>query len=92
MMREKITYHDLEVVLAQLGFKKRTENGHIFYEESAHDAVISLPNRQPDEPVLARHYVAARLVVDGMGVTDEKEFERVMKERGELPAGITTVV
>lgn len=86
-MGDKIMYRDLDIVPLQLGFKKRSENGHVFYEESVHDAVISLPNRQPDEPVLARHYVAAWLVVDGKGIVEKLQFDALLTEltQGTLP-------
>jgi hypothetical protein len=88
----KITYSDLGAELLNLGFERRTENGHVIYQEKANDARLVLLNMSPDLPVLARHYVSARIIVDGRGVADEKDFERAMRERGDLPAGIVTVV
>jgi|GEM_PF-2840755 hypothetical protein len=91
-MEKKVTYSDLEAVLLHLGFTRRTDNGNIIYEESTHDAVLPLPSMPLDSPVLARHYLAARIIVDGRGVAPETEFERAMRQRGDLPTGITTVV
>jgi hypothetical protein len=88
----KITYRDLEEVLLGYGFTKKVDNGHILYIEKVNDAIIALPNLPLDEPVRPHHYVTARKTLDGRGVTEEQDFEKAMKERGELPAGITTVI
>jgi hypothetical protein len=89
---QKITYRDLEEVLIHLGFHKQVDNGYILFVEKVNDAVIALPNLPPDEPVRSHHYVTARKTVGGRGIANEQEFEKEMKEHGELPAGITTVV
>jgi hypothetical protein len=89
LMDKRITYSDLEAVLLRFGFARRADNGHVVYEEQVNDAVLPLPVMPPDAPVLARHYLAARIIVDGRGVADEQVFESAMRERGELPAGVT---
>jgi hypothetical protein len=91
-MMQKITYYDLEQVLFGFGFSKHENNGHVRYEDVQSGAIIALPNLSPDTPVYPHHYLYARSEVDGMGIADKERFEKEMRERGELPAGITTVV
>jgi len=91
-MERKITCGDFDKALRVMGFERRAENGHVLYQEVVHEALIALPNLPEGDRVLPQHYVTARVTVDGRGVADENEFERAMKARGDLPAGIRTVV
>lgn len=90
-MSRKVTYQDLEEVLLSLGFTKFTNNGHVRYREPHSGAIVALPVMPPEEPVIPRHYGYARAEVDGMGVIDRQDFEKLMEERGSPPSGLITV-
>lgn len=91
MKSHLLTYDDLWDVLRDFGFTRRSEGGQVFYEIPEKSALVPLPDLPLGDPLSARHYMAARILLENAGIVDQATFEKRMRERGELPQGVSPV-
>jgi predicted RNA binding protein YcfA (HicA-like mRNA interferase family) len=75
MRKTSITYGQLYGVLQSLGFQERVEKGkHRLYEHTATGALMSLPDRKPNETANVTYIAAVRTVLSNYDIADEVEF------------------
>jgi hypothetical protein len=71
----KVTYSQLEEVLRSLGFSLRAvkENNKVYHHEAT-GALVVFPEFPPNDPVLPRHLLAARSILQAYGIADPADF------------------
>jgi hypothetical protein len=82
MNRTDVTYGQLNKVLRSLGYTCRFVNGEPparVYEHKATGAAFTMPPFADDDLVYEHHLVAARVLSDGFGVIDAKDFDAKLK-------------
>jgi hypothetical protein len=71
----KVTYCRLEEVLRSLGFSLRAvEDKNKVYHHEGTGALVVFPEFPPDDPVLPRHLVAVRSILEAYGIADPADF------------------
>ncbi len=71
-----ITYADLDGVLRSFGFLSREpEPDTRVYKHPDTGALVIMPIHPGGDEVLTRHYVGARMVLEGFGIATPREFE-----------------
>ena len=80
-MSKCIRYADFERVLTDLGLHRaRVDGPQIVFENAEHEILLVLPPYQPDEMVRPHHWMSARHTVDGMGILDRDNFDKLLDE------------
>jgi hypothetical protein len=70
-----VTYSRLEEVLCSLGFSLRVvEEKNKVYRHEETGALVVLPELPPKDPVLPRHLVAVRSILQAYGIADPTDF------------------
>ncbi len=71
----EVTYGRLEEVLLSLGFSPCVvkERNKIFRHEET-GALVIYPEFPPDDPVLPRHLLAVRSILQAYGIADPTDF------------------
>jgi hypothetical protein len=71
----KITYSQLEELLRSLGFSLRgvMEKNKVYYHEET-GALVIFPEFPPDDPVLPRHLLGVRSILQAYGIADPADF------------------
>ena len=79
----KVTYSRLEEVLRSLGFSLRAveEKNKVYCHEGT-GALIVLPELPPEEPVLPRHLLAVRSILQAYAIADPMDFARQLQLAG----------
>jgi hypothetical protein len=77
----EVTYSRLEGVLRSLGFSLRAveEKNKVYHHEGT-GAFIVLPEMPPDDPVLSRHLLAVRSILQAYGIADPTDFATQLQE------------
>ena len=76
-----VTYGQLDTMLRGLGFAVRVvEPNNWEYRHAETGAVIFLPVLPSDQPVLPRHRVAVRSVLEGFGIAEAADLAAKIAE------------
>ena len=82
MKRSDVTYKEFDQVLVELGFERfRTKDGFRLYRHDPTETVVLLPGEPDDEYVPVYHVRGNAFILDGRGVVERDEFERMIAER-----------
>jgi hypothetical protein len=69
------TYRRLEGALRSLGFSlRRVEEKNKVYRHAGMGALVVLPRFPPDDPVLPRHLLAVRSILQAYRIADPTDF------------------
>lgn len=82
MIHEDVAYHDLERVLAQMGFvpsdaRSPLAKYHVFTHQPT-DTIVMLPYYKDDDNVSPAHLISIRRVVSERGVIEPDVFDRLL--------------
>ena len=71
----EVTYRQLEGTLRELGFSLHgvVEENKVYCHEAT-GALVTFPEFPPDAPVLARHLLAVRSILQAYGIADPVDF------------------
>lgn len=78
-----VTYGQFERTLRGLGFSLRgvVEENKV-YRHEATGALVTFPESPPDTPVLARHLLAVRSILQAYGIADPVDFTTQLQQAG----------
>jgi hypothetical protein len=70
-----VTYGQLEAALRSLGFSLRgLEEKNKVYRHEGTGALVTFPEFPSDEPVMPRHLLAVRSILQAYGIADPMDF------------------
>jgi hypothetical protein len=81
----EVTYERLDQVLRGLGFSIRPAEQPVpsrWYEHERSGALIALPALPETDPVLPRHLLAARSILDAYGIANPRDFDLRLQKVG----------
>ncbi|MGL4554998.1 MAG: hypothetical protein ACRC33_27845 [Gemmataceae bacterium] len=79
----KVNYRQFDEILRSYGFLVREpEQDTRVYNHPETGALLVFPIFPPDEQILMRHLVAARMTLGGYGLASEEEFEARLRQAG----------
>jgi hypothetical protein len=79
MTKPAITFALLRQLLSDLDFTEVVvPKSHIGFHHAASGAEIFLPVYKPNQLVAPRHLLLARVMLDGKGLMDGDEFDRIV--------------
>ena len=77
--RHDVTYRDLEHVLLELGFRRiEHPDGYRVYRHDESQTIVPLPAAGDDDPVPIHHLMGNATILDGRGVVERRQFERLL--------------
>ena len=78
-MNNNLTFAQFERVLTELGFRKKSvPKTGIAYVHSPTDTIVLVRKHKPSETVPWHVLAAARVQLDGRGVIEAEEFDRML--------------
>jgi hypothetical protein len=78
-MVKQITYRQLRLALARLGFVEYPVPGGIVFWEEQSKTRLTLPAMPQEDEVLERHLGVARAVITGQGAANNSDFEAALE-------------
>jgi hypothetical protein len=79
MAEPRFRFSSLRQLLLDLGFKEvPVEKPHIGFQHDAPDLLIALPPYRSNAPVAPHHLVYVRMMLDGKGLMNADEFDRIV--------------
>jgi hypothetical protein len=78
MNRTAVTYGKLDRVLRSLGFSRRMVHAQmpeVRYEHVETGAFITVPRFPDSNPVMLKHLIVAKVMLDWFGIADPKIFD-----------------
>ena len=83
MSEPRLKFSDLRRILLNLGFTEvAVAKPHIGFQHATSDLLIVLPSYRINAPVAPHHLVYVRMMLDGKGLMDADEFDRLV---GKMP-------
>jgi hypothetical protein len=80
MSEPRIRFAKLRQLLQGLKFLEiNVPDSHIGFRHESSDTTIMLPNYKGSEIVAPRHLVPVRTLLDGKGLLESKEFDRILR-------------
>jgi hypothetical protein len=80
MSEPRITFAKLRQLLLDQGFTETVvPDSHIAFLHGDSDIDVRLPLYRPNQPVLPRHLVPVRTLLDGRGLLEAEEFDRLLQ-------------
>lgn len=82
IMRNAVTYQDLQDLLLAQGFELiRIEGSHHLFTHAASETTIMLPEDSSTRPALASQVAAVERILDERGLLPRDEFEAIFRRQ-----------